>query len=168
MAVFGERSPDAVGVSHTQPLDGQDPTACGDATIPLQADARTIRLRTPASPVVPVPRLSAGLERLGEYKGSGFTEPKYLVRRRDGQVVQLSRLLYLVVSAIDGTRDAEGISHYVSGRFDAEVTADNVVYLLDNKLTPLGVLPPPRAGGGRPRTPLGSAAGPEGPQGRLP
>ncbi|MET7986514.1 hypothetical protein [Streptomyces sp. NPDC005281] len=77
---------------------------------------------------------------MGEYKGSGFTEPKYLVRRGDGQVVQLSRLLYLVVSAVDGVRDAEGISHFVSGRYDAEVTTDNVLYLLERKLTPLGVV----------------------------
>ncbi|MFF2364016.1 hypothetical protein ACFVU0_15095 [Streptomyces sp. NPDC058122] len=77
---------------------------------------------------------------MGEYKGSGSTKPKYLVRRGDGQVIQLSRLLYLVVSAVDGVRDAEGISHFVSGRHDAEVTADNVVYLLERKLTPLGVV----------------------------
>ncbi|MFG2311428.1 hypothetical protein ACGFS9_22590, partial [Streptomyces sp. NPDC048566] len=95
---------------------------------------------------MPVPRLSAGLERLGEYKGSGFTEPKYLVRRGDGQVVQLSRLLYLVVSAIDGIRDTEGISHYVSARFGDEVTVDNVAYLLDSKLFPLGVLSAAKTG----------------------
>ncbi|MFD8733616.1 hypothetical protein ACFV06_01720 [Streptomyces sp. NPDC059618] len=55
-------------------------------------------------------------------------------------MIQLSRLLYLVVSAVDGVRDAEGISHFVSGRHDAELTADNVVYLLEKKLTPLGVV----------------------------
>ncbi|MFF3616753.1 hypothetical protein [Streptomyces sp. NPDC002580] len=95
---------------------------------------------TQVLPAFPVPRLSHGLERMGEYKGSGSTEPKYLVRRGDGQVIQLSRLLYLVVSAVDGVRDAEGISHFVSGRHDAEVTADNVVYLLEKKLIPLGVV----------------------------
>ncbi|MGW2824761.1 hypothetical protein ACWC24_27735 [Streptomyces sp. NPDC001443] len=55
-------------------------------------------------------------------------------------MIQLSRLLYLVVSAVDGVRDAEAISHFVSGRHGAEVTADNVVYLLERKLTPLGVV----------------------------
>ena len=36
----------------------------------------------------------------GEYQGSGFTEPRFLVRRADGQVIQLSRLLYVVTEAI--------------------------------------------------------------------
>ncbi|MER6982002.1 hypothetical protein ABT317_34785, partial [Streptomyces carpinensis] len=97
----------------------------------------------PASPsAAPVPRLSQGLQTLGEYKGSGFTERRYIVRRGDGQVIQLSRLLYLVVSSVDGVRDAEAISHRVSGRYGAEVTTDNIVYLVENKLTPLGITVP--------------------------
>ncbi|MFF7209950.1 hypothetical protein ACFZAU_05340 [Streptomyces sp. NPDC008238] len=90
----------------------------------------------------PVPRLGAGLQLLGEYKGSGTTEPRYIVRRGDGQVVQLSRLLYLVARAIDGRRDTEAISHRVSGRFGREVSAENVRYLIENKLQPLGVTVP--------------------------
>lgn len=90
----------------------------------------------------PVPRLGAGLQRLGEYQGTGFTERKYLVRRKDGQVVQLSRLLYLVVEAIDGVRDTEGISHRVSGRYGREISADNINYLVQQKLEPLGLTVP--------------------------
>lgn len=33
----------------------------------------------------PVPRLGAGLQLLGEYKGSGTTEPRYIVRRGTGR-----------------------------------------------------------------------------------
>ncbi|WP_351237748.1 M50 family metallopeptidase [Streptomyces sp. NPDC002133] len=90
----------------------------------------------------PVPRCGAGLQLLGEYQGSGFTERKYLVRRGDGQVVQLSRLLYLVTEAIDGVRNTETISHRVSGRFGREVSADNIEYLIEQKLEPLGVTVP--------------------------
>ncbi|MEU7056935.1 hypothetical protein [Streptomyces sp. NPDC046197] len=89
-----------------------------------------------------VPRLSAGLQLHGEYQGSGFTEPKYIARRGDGQVVQLSRLLYLVASSIDGSRDVETIAHRVSARFGREVSGDNVRYLVENKLEPLGVTVP--------------------------
>ncbi|GAB2924114.1 hypothetical protein [Streptomyces heilongjiangensis] len=89
-----------------------------------------------------VPRLGPGLETLGEYQGSGLTERKYIVRRGDGQVLMLSRLLYLIVCAVDGVRDAEAISHRVSGRYGAEVTAQNVLYLLDERLAPLGVTLP--------------------------
>ncbi|MFI9648207.1 hypothetical protein ACIHAA_18170 [Streptomyces sp. NPDC052040] len=89
-----------------------------------------------------VPRLGAGLELHGEYQGSGFTEPKYIARRGDGQVVQLSRLLYLVASSVDGSRDAETIAHRVSARFGREVSAENIRYLIENKLDPLGVTVP--------------------------
>src|ERR1700685_3524418 len=51
-----------------------------------------------------VPRLAAAVEPIGEYQGSGLAEATYLVRNADGRVVHLSRLLYLVVSAIDGRR----------------------------------------------------------------
>ncbi|MGW3291222.1 hypothetical protein ACWDR3_42000 [Streptomyces sp. NPDC001002] len=89
-----------------------------------------------------VPRLSAGLQLHGEYQGSGFTEPKYIARRGDGQVVQLSRLLYLVASSVDGVRDIETIAYRVSARFGREVSGENVRYLVEKKLEPLGVTVP--------------------------
>ncbi|MFF3511931.1 hypothetical protein [Streptomyces sp. NPDC002573] len=89
-----------------------------------------------------VPRLSAGLQLHGEYQGSGFTEPRYIARRGDGQVVQLSRLLHLVASSVDGHRDIETIAHRVSARFGREVSAENIRYLVENKLDPLGVTVP--------------------------
>jgi putative peptide zinc metalloprotease protein len=90
----------------------------------------------------PVPRLSAGLRLHGEYQGSGFTEPKYIARRGDGQVVQLSRLLHLVAGCIDGISDTERISHRVSGMFGREVSEENIAYLVEQKLQPLGVTVP--------------------------
>jgi putative peptide zinc metalloprotease protein len=89
-----------------------------------------------------VPRLSAGLEVLGEYLGSGSKERKYLVRRGDGQVVQLSRLLHQVVSSIDGERNTETIAHRVSARCAREISPENVRYLIEEKLQPLGVTVP--------------------------
>ncbi|MFI9806238.1 hypothetical protein ACIHEJ_18090 [Streptomyces sp. NPDC052301] len=94
------------------------------------------------TPTGPVPRLSAGLQLHGEYQGSGFTDPKYIARRGDGQVVQLSRLLYLVASSVDGVRDVDTIAHRVSARFGREVSGENVRYLVENKLEPLGVCVP--------------------------
>ena len=54
----------------------------------------------PAEAAAGLLRPAEGLRLLGEYQGSGFTEPRFLVRRGDGQVIQLSRLLYLVTAAI--------------------------------------------------------------------
>lgn len=131
------------------PGPGPEPAT---ATIAPDPPAGAGRTATPAPAMAapacappsaaPVPRPSQGLQLLGEYQGSGFTERRYIVRRGDGQVIQLSRLLYLVVAAVDGARDAEAISHRVSGRYGAEVTTENVVHLVQHKLTPLGITVP--------------------------
>jgi putative peptide zinc metalloprotease protein len=92
--------------------------------------------------VFPTPRHSRGLRLHGEYQGSGLTEPRYIARRGDGQVVQLSRLLYLVAGAADGVRDTEAISHRVSGEYGREVSEGNVFFLIDEKLIPLGIIVP--------------------------
>ena len=107
------------------------------------ATSVTVQARfDPPAAAFPVPRLSAGLQLHGEYQGSGFTEPRYIARRGDGQVVQLSRLLHLVAGAVDGRRDTERISHRVSGLYGRDVSADNISFLIDNKLIPLGVVVP--------------------------
>lgn len=87
-----------------------------------------------------VPRCADGIDLMGEYKGSGFEEAPYLARRADGQVVRLSHLLYLVAEAADGERNFGQIAERVSQEFGRHVTADNVRFLVEKKLRPLGVL----------------------------
>ena len=91
-------------------------------------------------------RLSAGAELLGEYEDSGFREPRYLVRRGDGQIVQLSRLLYLVASCLDTGADVDETSRYVSERLGREVSAENIAYLIDRKLRTTGLVATPGSG----------------------
>ena len=87
-----------------------------------------------------VPTLAEGIELVGEYKGSGSSEAQYLVRRADGQFVHLSRLLYLVAEAVDGRRDLGQIAERVSQEFGRGVSADNVQFLAQKRLAPLGVV----------------------------
>ena len=100
------------------------------------------------------PRLAAGVELLGPLKNSGFTDPPSLVRRPDGQVIQLSGLMYLVASLLDGgTRSAAEIAARVTNDLGRTLTAEQVRYLVSAKLTPLGIVgsddqsaaPPPTA-----------------------
>jgi len=98
------------------------------------------------------PRLAAGIELLGEFKDSGFSQPPFLVRRADGQVIQMSRLLYLVASQVDGTRSADAIADAVSAGLGRTLSSEQADYLITGKLIPLGVVadpstaaPPPRA-----------------------
>lgn len=89
-----------------------------------------------------VPRPAPGTEFFGEYQGSGYTEPRYLVRRADGQVVQLTLLLNLVLRQIDGSRDLATIAAEVTIAFGREVEADDVAYLIEHKLQPAGLIAP--------------------------
>jgi putative peptide zinc metalloprotease protein len=86
------------------------------------------------------PRLAEGVELIGASAGSGFKEPPALARRGDGQMIQLSPLLYLVAKNVDGERDYEAVAALVTEEFDKRVSADNVRTLVDDKLRPLGVL----------------------------
>jgi len=87
-----------------------------------------------------VPRLTPGVEQLGEYQGSGLTEATYLVRNPGGQVVQVSWLLQVVLSGVDGSRTVSEIAARASAAFGRTVSAANVEYLLANKLAPLGLI----------------------------
>jgi putative peptide zinc metalloprotease protein len=104
----------------------------------IQRLVRRARRRPPAGAYVP--RLAPGVEDLGEYQGSGLTDATYLVRNPGGKIVQVSRLLHLVLSGIDGSRTTSEIAARVTDDFGRTVSAGNVEYLLVNKLAPLGLL----------------------------
>lgn len=96
------------------------------------------------------PRLAQGTELMGE-------EPAYLIRRGDTQVVQLSHLLYLVAAEADGHKDFEQIASRVSARFGRTVTGDNVRFLVEKKLRPMGVVAPAAYGSSLQRDEPGTA-----------
>jgi putative peptide zinc metalloprotease protein len=85
-------------------------------------------------------RLADGVELLGTYQDSGYSQPPSLVRRPDGQVIQMSPLLYQVTSRIDGSRDPAAIADLVSADLGRSLTADQVRYLITAKLLPLGIV----------------------------
>jgi putative peptide zinc metalloprotease protein len=108
-------------------------------------DATALTFGTGAAPVAEVPPLPdrpclvPGVEFLGQYQGSGFATPQWLLRRPDRQVVQVSTLLYLVAEYANGELTRHDIASRVSERYGRTVSADNVAYLLDRKLAPLGL-----------------------------
>ena len=99
---------------------------------------------TQATPVVgPVPALAEGVELLGQLDASGFKEPPCLARRGDGQTIQLTDLLYRVLELVDGRRDLAAIAAALSERIGKEASADDVRFLVEEKLRPLGLLKHP-------------------------
>jgi putative peptide zinc metalloprotease protein len=103
------------------------------------------------------PRLAEGVELIGEYQGSGFREPHYIVRRADGQVIQLPRLLYLLVASLDGQRDLVQVADVLSAEFGKVVQAEQVAYLIDNRLRPPGIVAADPAAGNPGSGPAGAA-----------
>src|SRR4029077_10677302 len=93
-----------------------------------------------------VPQLAAGVELLGEYRGSGLGEVTFLARNASGRIVHLSRLLWLVLSGRDGRRSVGEIAARVSVETGRSVSAGNVAYLLANKLAPQDLVAGERAG----------------------
>jgi putative peptide zinc metalloprotease protein len=121
--------------STTTPLG--DVVRGGAPALPLAGDGLG---RVDAAPRPPVPEPAAGVELFGETPGSGYREPPSLVRRSDGQTIQLTPLLYEVLRAVDGRRDHDEIAAVVGDRIGRTATATDVRFLIEAKLRPLGLL----------------------------
>ena len=91
-----------------------------------------------ADPVVP--ELATGVSLIGEYQASGYEDPPCLVRRADGQTIQITPLLYALVEVIDGRRNTTELAGALSERIGRAVSDDNVRFLLDDKLRPAGIV----------------------------
>src|SRR3954469_10113005 len=89
---------------------------------------------------VDAPRIADGVQLIGDYEGSGFKEPPSLVRRGDGQVIQLPTLLYEVAARADGRHSFDTIAAELSEAIRRQVDANQVRFLVDEKLRPLGIL----------------------------
>ena len=91
--------------------------------------------------LVDAPARVDGVQLLGEMVGSGYRTPPALVRRGDGQILQLTPLLYLVLDAVDGRRTLRRDRRPSSARaMRRSVSEDDVATLVDGHLRPLGLL----------------------------
>ena len=95
---------------------------------------------TDVLPTTDIPSRAGGLELIGELAGSGYRRPPALVRRQDGQTLQLTRLLYLVLQAVDGQRGYPEIAAEVSTAFGRSIGPDDARMLVEDKLRPLGLI----------------------------
>ena len=93
--------------------------------------------------VRPVPTRADGVRLLGEQRGSGYRVAPALVQRSDGQILQLTQLLYAVLAAVDGARTVDDIAALVSSAVHRDVRGADVETLIAKQLRPLGVLTRP-------------------------
>src|SRR3954465_9355317 len=90
-----------------------------------------------------VPVRSPGTQLLGVQPGSGYVVPPALVRRGDGQVLQLTPLLYTVLEAVDGTRSLADVADAVGQTLRRSVAPADIRQLITSQLLPLGLLQRP-------------------------
>jgi putative peptide zinc metalloprotease protein len=83
---------------------------------------------------------ATGLRELGSAQGSGLREPRFLLRRGDGQVVQVSELLQLVLREVSPERDEEQVAAAVSAACGRRLTAAGLHHLITTKLQPLALV----------------------------
>ncbi|NYD40383.1 hypothetical protein [Nocardioides panaciterrulae] len=88
------------------------------------------------------PARADGVQLMGEMPGSGYRTPPALARRADGQVVQLTPLLYLLLSALDGRRGHDELAAHLSKATGRGVSGANVAQLT-TKLRSLGLAASP-------------------------
>jgi putative peptide zinc metalloprotease protein len=84
------------------------------------------------------------VELLGPLSGSGYRRPQALARRRDGQTVQLTPVLYALLELVDGRRGPDELAAALSESIGKQASSEDVRDLLD-RLRPLGLLDGPEA-----------------------
>jgi putative peptide zinc metalloprotease protein len=111
-----------------------------DGGVPTGSGAPAGQLTDQAAGADAVAVRAAGLQLIGEQAGSGYRTPPSLVRRADGQTLQLTKLLYLVLESVDGQRSYSEIAAEVSARYGRSIDSDAARMLAESKLRPLGLL----------------------------
>ncbi|WP_430296180.1 hypothetical protein [Sinomonas sp. B1-1] len=86
---------------------------------------------------------AAGLELLGLVSGTGLNRSSYLVRRADGQVVQLTELLHWILNEAERPLPPTELAQRVSNSYGRELDVDGLTLLAESKLEPLGLLKHP-------------------------
>jgi putative peptide zinc metalloprotease protein len=91
------------------------------------------------APAPACPALAPGVQLVGELQGGGFRQRQWLVQRGE-RFVQVTELLYRVMEQADGERTYEAIAARLSEAIDRQVMAEDVRYLVETRLAPLGLV----------------------------
>src|SRR6059058_187514 len=95
----------------------------------------------PAVEAVAHPPLARGegVELLGHLHGSGYRDGAALVRRADGQMVQLGPLMYALLASLDGRRDLGQLAAAMTEQLGRGVESAHVLRIAE-KLAAQGLL----------------------------
>lgn len=103
-------------------------------TATAQPRARAAEVATPS-----VLDRAEGVELLGDVHGSGYKQGAALVRRADGQMVHVGRLMFAMLEAVDGRRSLDEVAAAMSDRLGRNVQPEHAKRLAE-KLAQQGLL----------------------------
>ena len=83
---------------------------------------------------------SDGLELMGQSQDSGLKQDTFMVRRSDGQIIQVSSLLHTVLEEIEPNLSDEEICAKVSTSYGKTLDTQGLHFLINKYLLPLGVV----------------------------
>ncbi|MBP2370971.1 hypothetical protein [Pseudonocardia parietis] len=101
---------------------------------------QTLVLDPPTELVAAPFRRAAGVELVGPYQGSGYTTQRYVIVRGDGQVVQVSEVLFRIASAIDGRSGPAELARRVGEETGENLAAGDIDALVRERLVPVGLV----------------------------
>jgi len=84
--------------------------------------------------------LAPGVQTHGQVGGSGLKDASYLVERGDGQMMQVSELLHLVLRAAESAGPATQLAPVVSAASGRGLSPEILEHLARTKLEPMGLL----------------------------
>ena len=102
-----------------------------------RAIAPGIAMTSSASSECAAPACS--VELVGKFEGLERSDDTYLAKRGDGQWVQLSPLLWLTLSNLDGVRSSTQVADRVTAAWGRPVAGEDIDYLINKKLVPAGL-----------------------------
>src|SRR3954471_13739835 len=100
------------------------------------AEARTEIFEAPVSTAL---ARAEGVKLLGDVHGSGYENGAALVRRADGQMVQLGPLMYALLESVDGQRTNSELASILRDRLGRACDEEHV-HALAEKLAAQGLL----------------------------
>ncbi|WP_255771493.1 hypothetical protein [Pseudarthrobacter sulfonivorans] len=83
---------------------------------------------------------ASGVVFLGPVEGSGLRERSYLLQRADGQIVQLSELLQLVMISLSAEKSLDDTARDISASYGRELGVGGLRHLIDTRLAPMGLV----------------------------
>lgn len=81
-----------------------------------------------------------GIVFLGPVEGSGLKDHSYLLQRGDGQIVQLSELLHLVMISLSAEKSLDDAARDISEAYGRELGVSGLRHLIDTRLAPMGLV----------------------------